>query len=102
MIYSIPLRLVQSIGGAIWKIIKGDWGDVPEAFAKPWKEWWRGVSSLFGTVVSDVSYASADRDYMKENPVETNDKTATNTKSAIRKLHMKGRSEDNLKTFGIV
>jgi len=102
MIYSIQLRLVQSIGGAIWKIIKGDWGDVPEAFAKPWKEWWRGVSSLFGNVASDISYASADRDYMKENPVETNDKTATNAKVAIRSLHMKGRPEQNLKTFSIV
>lgn len=29
MIWEIPIRLVESIGGALWAIVKGDWLDVP-------------------------------------------------------------------------
>lgn len=32
MILTLPLRLVESIGGALWAIVKGDWGDVPKKF----------------------------------------------------------------------
>ena len=69
MILQIPWRIIQSIGGALWAIVKGDWGDVPEAFARPWREWWSGVTKLFSSLGGDAAYAMSERDYMKENPV---------------------------------
>ena len=97
MILQIPWRIVQSIGGALWKLVKGDWGDIPEAFAAPWREWWSGVKNLFTTLGGDAAYAMAERDYMKENPIEVNAEKATRARIAVRSLKMKGTPEDNLK-----
>lgn len=47
MILDIPRRLIQSIGGAISAILSGNWGDIPERFQRPWKEWWANVEGIF-------------------------------------------------------
>ena len=103
MIYSIPLVLAESLlraGAALgkWIISFGKWGslgDIGEQFAKPWKEWWGGLTSIFEGTADDVQY-EMNREVLTKDPTEDNKEKATRANIAVRSLKMKGTPEKNL------
>lgn len=97
MIWDIPRRLVESIGGALSAIVTGDWGDIPERFTRPWKEWWKNISDIFSGAKDDYDYANSEREYIDVDPTEENEKKSTRAKIAVRSLKMEGSSSDTMK-----
>jgi hypothetical protein len=103
MIWKIPLVLGESLlraGVALgkWIISFGKWGslgDIGEQFAKPWKEWWGGIKSIFDEGADDVSY-EMNREVLTKDPTEDNKEKATRANIAVRSLKMKGTAEKNL------
>lgn len=86
MILELPIRLIESVTGALGAIIKCQWGDIPEKFSKPWKEWWQNVVGIF-------QWDEEPKDsieILKHNPVEKNEEIANETGNALRLMKLRG------------
>lgn len=108
MIYiGLPKALLKSLWGAARAGVEaifgmGGFGEIVDAFCRPWKEWWGGIKNLFATGIAAVTYGMSDRDYVDIDPTELNKEKSTRAKAAVRGLKMKGTPEDNLASLAVL
>lgn len=88
LIFSMHTLVLRTIMGAVWQMVRGNFGGVLNAITKPWKDIWQQIKDLFsGKTFKDEVEANP---YMMSNPVDENSERAKNTNIAVRSLKMKG------------
>ena len=81
---------VTALPRLMWAAIKGNFvGCLNNLFVKPITDWWDMVTGVFKG--SDAKVIN-----VKENPIELNEDTATNAKTAIRGLKIIGKNGNNV------
>lgn len=97
LIFSMHTIVLRTIMGALWQMVKGNFGGVVDAITKPWKDIWQQIKDLFSGKTFKEEVAA--NPYMMSNPVEDNSEQAKNASISVRSLKMKGQAESNLAYF---
>ena len=96
LIFSMHTLVLRTIMGAVWQMVKGNFGGVVDAITKPWKDIWQQIKDLFSGKAFKEEMMS---ETLWDNPVEQNSEQAKNTSISVRSLKMKGQAESNLAYF---
>ena len=96
LIFSLHTLVLRTIMGAVWQLVRGNFGGVVDAITKPWKDIWQQVKDLFSGKAFKEEMMN---ETLWDNPVEKNSEQAKNTNIAVRSLKMKGKAESNLAYF---
>ena len=104
MIMKIPMVLGEALLNAGKQLIaiatgQGSVKGIVTEFARPWKEWWNNIKSIFGEAKSSISSASADSETFDVNPLDTSNETLTNVNATIKKLGGGGKIQENRATL---
>ena len=99
LIFSLGTLVIRTIGGALWQLIRGNWGGVLDAITKPWKDVWQQIKDVFS--LKAFRELNTDETILREDPTEKNAEKGKNTNISVRNLKMKGagKAEANLAHF---
>ena len=98
LIFSLHTLVLRTICGAVWQLVKGNFGGVVDAITKPWKDIWQQIKDVFSFKAFREEMAN---ETLQEDPTEKNAEQAKDTNIAVRSLKMKGagKAEENLAHF---
>jgi phage-related protein len=98
LIFSLNTLILRTLCGAVWQMVKGNFGGVVDAITKPWKNIWTQIKDVFSfkAFKEEMSIET-----LHANPTEANAEQAKNTSISVRNLKMKGsgKAEENLVYF---
>ena len=98
LIFNLGTLVIRTIAGAVWQLVRGNFGGVIDAIVKPWKDIWQQIKDVFSF---KAFREEMNVETLVANPMEKNAEQAKNTNISVRNLKLKGagKSEENLAIF---